>query len=158
MKNSLRISILTRDSYTCQYCGRRAPQVDLHVEHIISRFDGGSDHPSNLVAACTDCNYGKSRRSLRIEELEPKDPLFFLDFEVGPLPKSVPYTATPRTPNQEDVAAIAIREGCTLKALGRCYWHSVRLEWRREVMLSDYVQPFYAEEDFDEKAMEPRCP
>ncbi len=72
MKNSLRISILTRDNYTCQYCGRRAPQVELHVEHIISRYDGGPDHPSNLVAACTDCNYGKGKRSLIIEELLPK--------------------------------------------------------------------------------------
>lgn len=69
MKNSLRMSILTRDHYTCQYCGRRAPEVKLHVEHVISRHDGGADHPSNLVAACTDCNYGKGKRSLIVEEL-----------------------------------------------------------------------------------------
>lgn len=69
MKNSLRISILTRDNFTCQYCGRRVPKVELHVEHMISRYDGGSDHPSNLVAACTDCNYGKGKRSLIVEEL-----------------------------------------------------------------------------------------
>lgn len=81
MKKSLRISILNRDNYTCQYCGRRAPGVSLHVEHIRSRHDGGADHPSNLVASCVDCNLGKGRRSLVIEELEPN-----VLAEVRPLP------------------------------------------------------------------------
>lgn len=66
--NSLRFSILSRDKYTCQYCGRRAPRVELHIEHMISVNDGGSNHPSNLVAACTDCNWGKGKRSLIIAE------------------------------------------------------------------------------------------
>lgn len=84
MKPSLRISILTRDRYTCQYCGRKAPDVILHVEHVRSRRDGGSDHPSNLVAACRDCNLGKGRKSLIVTDLRrqaPKDPAFFLDYE-----------------------------------------------------------------------------
>lgn len=103
MKKSLRISILARDNFTCQYCGRRAPDVELHVDHIISRYDGGSNHPSNLAAACRDCNLGKSKRSLLIKEEvrpeAPKDPAFFLDFEPAPEPsisKVRPYKPLPK--------------------------------------------------------------
>jgi ribosomal protein L37E len=67
--NALRVSIFTRDHFTCQYCGRRAPTVALHVEHLISVFDGGSNHPANLATSCADCNYGKGKRSLIVEEL-----------------------------------------------------------------------------------------
>jgi 5-methylcytosine-specific restriction endonuclease McrA len=64
----LRWSILDRDFYTCQYCGRSAPTVTLHVDHRISQASWREQHgnlegvndPSNLVAACSDCNLGKS--------------------------------------------------------------------------------------------------
>lgn len=55
-----RFEILRRDSHTCQYCGDKAPDVILHVDHLIPVALGGLDDPSNLVAACKDCNAGKS--------------------------------------------------------------------------------------------------
>lgn len=67
VRPSLRISILSRDQFTCQYCGKRAPMVELHVDHIRSLSDGGSDHPANLVTSCIPCNLGKSSRSLIVE-------------------------------------------------------------------------------------------
>lgn len=56
----LRYEILRRDNHTCRYCGRRSPEVKLTVDHVVPETLGGSDDPSNLVAACEDCNGGKS--------------------------------------------------------------------------------------------------
>lgn len=56
----LRFEVLRRDNHTCRYCGRSAPEVKLTVDHVIPETLGGSDDPSNLVAACADCNAGKS--------------------------------------------------------------------------------------------------
>lgn len=56
----LRFEILRRDNHTCRYCGGSAPDVILTVDHVIPVSLGGSDDPSNLVAACKDCNAGKT--------------------------------------------------------------------------------------------------
>lgn len=56
----LRFEILRRDGHTCRYCGAKAPEATLTVDHVIPRTLGGADDPTNLVAACTDCNAGKS--------------------------------------------------------------------------------------------------
>jgi hypothetical protein len=57
----LRYEILRRDNYACRYCGRAAPDVKLTVDHVVPESLGGSsDDPANLVAACEDCNNGKS--------------------------------------------------------------------------------------------------
>lgn len=56
----LRFEILRRDSHTCRYCGAKAPDVILHVDHVTPVSLGGADTPDNLVAACKDCNIGKS--------------------------------------------------------------------------------------------------
>lgn len=56
----LRFEILRRDNHACRYCGRFAPEVKLTIDHVVPESLGGSDEPSNLVAACSDCNGGKS--------------------------------------------------------------------------------------------------
>jgi hypothetical protein len=56
----LRYEILKRDKHECQYCGGKAPDVQLTVDHVVPVTLGGTDDPSNLVAACKDCNAGKS--------------------------------------------------------------------------------------------------
>lgn len=56
----LRFEILRRDNHTCQYCGEKAPNVTLHVDHVKPKTLGGTDGPENLVAACKECNAGKS--------------------------------------------------------------------------------------------------
>jgi 5-methylcytosine-specific restriction endonuclease McrA len=61
----VRFSILKRDGFKCLYCGKT--QVEgavLHVDHKISKNDGGSDEPDNLVTSCQDCNLGKGKDSL----------------------------------------------------------------------------------------------
>lgn len=56
----LRYEVLRRDDFTCRYCGRSAPEVKLTVDHVVPRALAQNDDPSNLVAACADCNAGKS--------------------------------------------------------------------------------------------------
>lgn len=55
-----RFEVLRRDNHACRYCGAAAPDVKLTVDHVTPVALGGSDDPSNLVAACRDCNAGKS--------------------------------------------------------------------------------------------------
>lgn len=54
----LRFEILKRDGFACRYCHR--DKVIITVDHVIPRALGGTDHPSNLVASCDDCNAGKT--------------------------------------------------------------------------------------------------
>lgn len=58
-----RYEVLRRDNHCCRYCGGRAPDVALTVDHVTPVALGGTDAPSNLVAACKDCNAGKSSTS-----------------------------------------------------------------------------------------------
>lgn len=55
-----RFEVLKRDSHTCRYCGSKAPDVRLHVDHVNPVALGGTDTADNLVAACVDCNHGKA--------------------------------------------------------------------------------------------------
>lgn len=56
-----RYEVLRRDNYTCRYC--RSVDNPLTVDHVLPAALGGSDAPENLVAACKDCNAGKSSTS-----------------------------------------------------------------------------------------------
>jgi hypothetical protein len=62
----LRFAALERSGFACVYCGRKPPEVELHVDHVIPVAKGGSNELHNLVAACRDCNLGKHAK-----ELEP---------------------------------------------------------------------------------------
>ncbi len=59
-----RFEVFKRDSFTCQYCGKAAPDVVLHVDHINPVSKGGDNEIINLVTACQGCNLGKSDRLL----------------------------------------------------------------------------------------------
>lgn len=52
--------ILTRDHWTCTYCGAPARTVD----HIYPRHLGGTHAEDNLTAACRSCNGAKGRLTL----------------------------------------------------------------------------------------------
>ncbi|MCL2611963.1 MAG: HNH endonuclease [Nocardioidaceae bacterium] len=58
-----RFEVLRRDNHTCRYCGASAPDATLTVDHVTPVALGGTDDPGNLVAACRDCNAGKSSTS-----------------------------------------------------------------------------------------------
>jgi hypothetical protein len=56
----LRYEVLRRDNFTCRYCGAKAPDVKITVDHVMPDVLEGPTKASNLVAACSDCNSGKS--------------------------------------------------------------------------------------------------
>ncbi len=59
LQPKVRFAVLNRDGFSCRYCGRSAPDVDLHVDHVIPVARGGTNDLDNLVTACADCNLGK---------------------------------------------------------------------------------------------------
>lgn len=59
VRSKLRFEILKRDEFRCRYCGRCAPNVELHIDHVIPRAKGGLTKAENLITACSECNLGK---------------------------------------------------------------------------------------------------
>lgn len=64
LSKKTRFEVFKRDSFTCQYCGRKAPDVVLEVDHIKPVAKGGDNNITNLVTSCHDCNSGKGARKL----------------------------------------------------------------------------------------------
>jgi hypothetical protein len=64
ISKKLRFEVFKRDSFTCQYCGRKAPEVVLHCDHIEPVAEDGLTDILNLVTSCIDCNLGKGARKL----------------------------------------------------------------------------------------------
>ena len=64
LSKKLRFEVFKRDLFTCQYCGRKAPDVVLHVDHINPVKRGGRNDIMNLVTSCMDCNLGKGAKTL----------------------------------------------------------------------------------------------
>lgn len=49
----------------CAYCGAKIQYEDMQVDHIISKFQGGSDDLSNLHPSCRMCNFRKGTLSIK---------------------------------------------------------------------------------------------
>jgi hypothetical protein len=58
-KLKLRFYILKKFNFTCQYCGRKSPNIKLQVDHIFPKSRGGTNSAGNFTVACSDCNVGK---------------------------------------------------------------------------------------------------
>lgn len=69
---SVRFDVFKRDRFTCQYCGRKAPDIVLNCDHITPAASGGTNDLLNLVTSCRDCNSGKSDRHLSDESAVEK--------------------------------------------------------------------------------------
>jgi len=89
---SIRFEVFKRDLFTCQYCGKKAPDVILEIDHIVPVSKGGDNSIENLVSACKDCNSGKSNKRLselseveksrkQIEELQEKKNMIDMIFQ-----------------------------------------------------------------------------
>ena len=59
-----RFEVFKRDSFKCQYCGLKAPDVILEIDHIKPISKGGDNSIMNLVTSCFNCNRGKSNIEL----------------------------------------------------------------------------------------------
>ena len=56
-----RRTILARDGYTCQYCGRT--DSELTMDHVVPVSRGGQTVWTNVVTACVPCNRKKANRT-----------------------------------------------------------------------------------------------
>lgn len=83
LSNGVRFEVFKRDGFKCQYCGRSAPDVILHVDHIKPVATGGKNEIFNLITSCKECNTGKGKKELhdktilekqrkQLEELEER--------------------------------------------------------------------------------------
>lgn len=64
LSKRVRFEVFKRDDFQCRYCGARAPEVLLHVDHVLPVVEGGTNSLDNLVAACDQCNLGKGAKNL----------------------------------------------------------------------------------------------
>lgn len=55
-------SVLFKHGGKCAYCGMA--NLDLTIDHIIPRSQGGNNDISNLQPSCRSCNSSKGTRSL----------------------------------------------------------------------------------------------
>ena len=54
-----------RSNGHCWYCGLTLDPFDTFtLDHVIPTAMGGTDEPSNLVAACKSCNSSKCKKSI----------------------------------------------------------------------------------------------
>lgn len=58
-----RINVLTRDNWTCQYCGHKFPTSKLNYDHVVPRSQGGKTVWNNIVTSCYPCNDKKSDKT-----------------------------------------------------------------------------------------------
>lgn len=59
-----RRNILHRDGYACRFCGAHGKSVQLTLDHVTPRCQGGKNSWENLVTACQRCNNKKGGRTL----------------------------------------------------------------------------------------------
>jgi len=88
-----RMNVLTRDDWTCQYCGRRyfGQAGKLNYDHVTPRSQGGKTVWENIVTACYPCNDRKRDRTpqqagmhLRKRPEKPRSlPVVAFHFEPG---------------------------------------------------------------------------
>jgi rubrerythrin len=69
--SKVRLSVLRRDKYRCQICGKIGDSK-LHVHHIMKRNAGGTDHLDNLITTCPSC-HSKVDRNLYDPEWKNED-------------------------------------------------------------------------------------
>lgn len=92
ISKKLRFEVYKRDSFTCQYCGRKAPDVVLNIDHIKPVAKGGTNDILNLITSCFDCNNGKrdilldedsilSKQRLQLEQLQERREQIEMMFE-----------------------------------------------------------------------------
>ncbi|MGB0757460.1 MAG: HNH endonuclease [Patescibacteria group bacterium] len=64
LSKKVRFEVFKRDKFTCQYCGRKSPDILLHIDHIEPVSKGGDNDIINLITSCQECNLGKSNNQL----------------------------------------------------------------------------------------------
>lgn len=160
LSKTARFEVFKRDSFTCQYCGRSAPDVILECDHISPVAGGGGDEIVNLVTSCKDCNSGKGARPLDDDSILSKQraQLAELGARREQLEMMMKWREGLRNIDEEYVDAVemAIHEatGFTLSEVGRT---NMRRNLKRFTLaelleaLDGSVETYWKHDDSDEQ-------
>lgn len=66
-----RRNVFLRDQFTCQYCARSLPEVQLNLDHVIPRQKGGRTTWENIVTSCIRCNTRKANKLPHEADMHP---------------------------------------------------------------------------------------
>lgn len=74
-------NVFIRDSYVCQYCGKKLLKSKCTIDHIIPTSKGGKNTWENTVTSCKPCNNKKGYKELHEINFKllktPKKPTLF---------------------------------------------------------------------------------
>jgi 5-methylcytosine-specific restriction endonuclease McrA len=65
-----RQNVFRRDSYSCQYCGKKCSKKELTIDHINPKSKGGPTSWINITSACFKCNIKKADRTPKEANME----------------------------------------------------------------------------------------
>lgn len=58
-----RYSVFKRDRNECVYCGTKLGSIQLTIDHVVPKSQGGKNNWLNCVTSCFDCNNRKGSRT-----------------------------------------------------------------------------------------------
>lgn len=65
----LRYRVLRMDDFTCRFCGAKASEQELQVDHLVPWVVVRCHEEQNLLTSCAACNRGKSDQMLTDAEV-----------------------------------------------------------------------------------------
>lgn len=139
----LRFEVFKRDSFTCQYCGRSAPEVLLHVDHIKPVKGGGKDALLNLITSCQECNLGKGPRELSDDSVVSKQQAQLAELNERRLQLEMMLEWREGLEAVRDSGAKALEDAIIKASEGSCWIrekerHEIR-KWLRKHALSELL-------------------
>jgi 5-methylcytosine-specific restriction endonuclease McrA len=69
VRGKVRDTIFAQDGHRCAYCLldlKSQPRIISTLDHVIPVRDGGTNDPSNLIAACWYCNSARGARPIHV--------------------------------------------------------------------------------------------
>ncbi len=68
-----RRNVFLRDQFTCQYCLKVFPEMQLNLDHVQPRDKGGRTTWENIVTSCVRCNTRKANKLPQEANMFPKN-------------------------------------------------------------------------------------
>ena len=87
---------MVRDSFVCQYCGKKHRMDELNYDHVLPRAKGGKTVWENIVTSCYPCNDKKGSKT----PAEAKMRLLRAPFRPKTLPLERPVLALRSVPEE----------------------------------------------------------
>lgn len=142
ISKKLRFEVFKRDKFTCQYCGKQAPDVILHADHIEPASGGGPTTILNLVTSCQGCNLGKGARRLDDSQVldKQRDALASLEERRQQIEMMIQWRDELQAFHEDTVGIVASRIGAKCKFTPNESGLSHIKKWLSKFELSEILQ------------------